>query len=83
MKSPEERLSWRNKIAGTLGTREVQNVLEEFLAIAQKELKACVPTAADPHSYNIHRALGRVEELEFLIQQGKMANKPVDKEKHD
>ena len=83
MKTPEEQLNWRNKIAGTLGTKEVQAVLEEFLAVAQKELKACVPTTADPHSYNIHRALGRVEELEFLIQQGKMANKPVDKEKHD
>lgn len=83
MKTPQEKLNWRNKIAGTLGTRQVQEVLEEFLDVARHELKSCVPTTSDPHSYNIHRALGRVEELEFLIQQGKIATKPVDKEKHE
>lgn len=75
MKSPEEQLVLRNKIAGTLGTKEVQDVLQEFLEIAKKDLLSCVPTTADPHSYNIHRALGRVEEIEFLINQGKLSTK--------
>lgn len=79
MKTSEENLNWRNKIAGTLGTQAVQDVLEYFLDIARKDLKNCVPTTADPNSYNVHRALGRVEELEYIISQGKMAVKPIEK----
>lgn len=81
MKTPEEQLNTKNKIAATLGTQEVQDILQEFLEIARKDLKMCVPTEKDPHSYNLHRALGRVEELEYLILQGKMAVKPTEKKK--
>ena len=79
MKSPEELLNLRNKIAGTLGTKQVQDVLEEFLATARAELLSCVPSDKDPHSYNVHRALGRVEMLQYLINQGKTANKATEK----
>ena len=81
MKSPEEILNTRNKIAGTLGSPQVQEVLNEFLDTARRELMLCVPTEKDPHSYNIHRALGRVEELEYLINQGKAALKATEKDK--
>ena len=79
MKTSEEILTERNKIAATLGTKEVQEVLENFLETARRDLKNCVPTTSDPNSYNVHRALGRVEEIEYLIMQGKMATKPIKK----
>ena len=78
MKTPEEILNLRNKIAGTLGTPQVQDVLNEFLATARGELMSCVPSEKDPHAYNMHRALGRVEMLEYLINQGKSANKATE-----
>ena len=79
MKTPQEQLTERNKIASTLGTKEVQEVLGKFLEIARNDLKTCVPSASDPYGMNIHRALGRVEEIEYLILQGKLANKPIEK----
>jgi len=79
MKTPEELLNIRNKIAGTLGTPQVQDVLQEFLATARGELLSCVPSDKDPHAYNMHRALGRVEMLTYLINQGKAANKATEK----
>ena len=78
MKSPEEKLNWRNKIAGTLGTAQVQEVLEEFLQSARMELTGWVITTNDPHAYNVHRILGRIDMLEFLINQGKAANKATE-----
>lgn len=79
MKSPEEILNWRNKIAGTLGTRQVQEVLQEFLESARAELSGWVITPNDPHAYNMHRILGRIDMLEYLINQGKAANKATEK----
>ena len=79
MTSPEENLNWRNKIAATLGNQQVQAVLEEFLESAHAELTGWVITPNDPHAYNVHRILGRIEMLEFLINQGKAAIKAPDK----
>lgn len=79
MKTPEEQLNWRNKIAGTLGTKEVQAVLEEFLASARSELTGWVITQNDPHAYNMHRMLGRIEMLEVLLAQGRVAIKATEK----
>lgn len=78
MKTPQEKLNWRNKIAGTLGTKQVQEVLEEFLANTRAELTGWVITQNDPHAYNMHRILGRIEMVEFLINQGKAANKATE-----
>lgn len=78
MKTPEEILNLRNKIAGTLGTQPVQDVLNEFLATARADLLSCAPSDKDPHSYNMHRALGRVEMLQYLINQGNAANKATN-----
>lgn len=81
MKTPEEILTWRNKIAGTLGTKQVQDVLHEFLDSARAELTGWVITPNDPHAYNVHRILGRIDMLEYLINQGKAANKATEKKK--
>lgn len=79
MKTQEELLNLRNKIAGTLGTEQVQDVLNEFLTVARAELTSWRITQADPHAYNVHRILGRIEMLEYLINQGKSANKATKK----
>lgn len=81
MKTPQEKLNLRNKIAGTLGTKQVQEVLQEFLTDAQAELTGWVITQNDPAAYNMHRLLGRVEMVQFLINQGKMAIKATEGKK--
>lgn len=78
MKTKEELLNWRNKIAGTLGSKQVQDVLEEFLTTARAELTGWIITQNDPHAYNMHRMLGRVEMVEYLINQGKAAIKATE-----
>ena len=54
---------------------QVQDVLQEFLTSARAELTSWIITANDPHAYNMHRMLGRVEMVEYLINQGKAAIK--------
>lgn len=79
MKTSEELLNLRNKIAGTLGSKQVQDVLEEFLTVARAELTGWRINQNDPHAYNVHRILGRIEMLEYLINQGKAAIKATEK----
>lgn len=79
MKTSEELLNLRNKIAGTLGSKQVQDVLEEFLTVARAELTGWRINQNDPHAYNMHRILGRIEMLEYLINQGKAAIKATEK----
>jgi hypothetical protein len=79
MKSQEEMLSWRNKIAGTLGTPEVQAVLQEFLTAERAKLIAWTPSDKDPNAYCMHRYVGRIEMLEFLINQGKSVTEKESK----
>lgn len=79
MKSSEELLNLRNKIAGTLGTKQTQDVLQEFLTVARAELTSWRITENDPHAFNMHRILGRIEMLEYLINQGKSAIKATEK----
>ena len=78
MKTSEEILNLRNKIAGTLGSPQVQDVLNEYLTTARSELSSCRATANDPHAFCVHRALGRVEMLEYLINQGKASLKATE-----
>lgn len=79
MKSQEEMLNWRNKIAGTLGTPEVQAVLQEFLTAERAKLIAWTPSEKDPNAYCMHRYVGRIEMLEFLINQGKSVTEKESK----
>lgn len=79
MKTSEELLNLRNKIAGTLGSKQVQDVLEEFLTVARAELTSWRISQSDPHAYSMHRILGRIEMLEYLINQGKAAIKATEK----
>lgn len=78
MKSSEELLNLRNKIAGTLGTAEVQQVLEEFLTTERAKLISWTPSEKDPHAFCMHRYVGRIEMLEFLIAQGKASVKSTE-----
>lgn len=72
-------LNWRNKIAGTLGTAEVQAVLQEFLTAERAKLIAWTPSDKDPNAYCMHRYVGRIEMLEFLINQGKSVTEKESK----
>ena len=81
IKTPEEQLNWRNKIAGTLGNTQVQEVLESFLATERTKLTSWTPSEKDPNAFCMHRYVGRIEMLEFLINQGKSATKPTENKK--
>jgi hypothetical protein len=39
-------------------------------------MKSTIPTANDVNAYNLHRALGRLEAIDFLIAEAERANKP-------
>jgi hypothetical protein len=80
IKTKEELLNDRNKLAATLGTPEVQEVLQAELTAARATMTAYNIGANDPHAYNLHRYLGRVEMLEFLIAKGKKAAEPMKTE---
>ena len=81
IKTPEEQLNWRNKIAGTLSTPQVQEVLESFLATERAKLISWTPSEKDPNAFCMHRYVGRIEMLEHLINQGKAATKPTENKK--
>lgn len=73
MKTTEETLLERNKIAATLGETLTQEVLaeirEQWIAVA----KSYVPTQNDPSGFGLHRAMGRVDTIDYLIALGKKA----------
>lgn len=73
MKTTEETLLERNKIAATLGDTLTQDVLaeirEQWIAVA----KSYVPTQNDPSGFGLHRAMGRVDAIDYLIALGKKA----------
>lgn len=81
IKTKEELLNDRNKLAATLGTTEVQEVLQAELTTARANMTAYNIGTNDPHAYNLHRYLGRVEMLEFLIAKGKKATEPKGQSK--
>lgn len=80
MKTNEERLNDRNRIAATIGTTECQEILQAELNRARAEMLSYNIGTNDPHAYNLHRYLGRVEMLEFLIAKGKKAAEPMKTE---
>ena len=80
MKTNQEKLNDRNKLAATLGTNDCQEILQAELARARAEMLAYNIGTNDPHAYNLHRYLGRVEMLEFLIAKGKKAAEPIKTE---
>jgi hypothetical protein len=77
----EEHLRERNEIAASIGQQIVIDVLKKYRERFVGQMKAAVPTASDPYGINLHRYLGRIEAIDFLITEGERANKPQSNKK--
>lgn len=75
MKETEQHLLSRNQIAATIGQDIVLEQLRKYREQFVSQLKACVVSASDPYGINMHRALGRIEAIDYLILQGENAIK--------
>lgn len=79
MKETEQHLLNRNVIAASLGQDIVLEQLKRFREQFTSSMKAVVPTASDPYGINLHRALGRIEAIDYLIAEGERAIKQSNK----
>ena len=77
----EQHLRERNEIAASIGQDIVISQLKKFREQFISQMKTAVPTQADPHGINLHRYLGRIEAIDYLITQGERANKPQSNKK--
>lgn len=77
----EQHLRERNQIAATLGQDIVLEQLRKFREQFISQMKTAVPTQSDPHGINLHRYLGRIEAIDFLIAKGEDATKPSNNKK--
>ena len=79
----EEHLRERNQIAASLGQdivlEQLKKIREQFIS----QMKTMVPTSSDPNGINLHRYLGRLEAIDFLISKGEDAIKPQSNNKKD
>lgn len=74
-----EQLNLHNQIAATLGAQQTQELLQKYRDTELNALESMAVTSNDPHGINIHRQLGRVEMLDYLIALGKKHTEPKDK----
>ena len=81
MVETEEHLRERNEIAATLGQEIVLDMLKKYRERFIGQLKSAVPTSNDPNGINLHRYLGRIEAIDFLISEGERASKPQSNKK--
>lgn len=72
----QEHLLERNKIAASIGQDIVIEQLKKYRERFIGQLKSAVPTQSDPNGINLHRYLGRIEAIDFLISEGERATKP-------
>lgn len=77
----EEHLRERNEIAASIGQQIVIDVLKKYRERFVGQMKAAVPTSSDPYGINLHRYLGRIEAIDFLITEAERANKPQSNKK--
>lgn len=77
----EQHLRERNQIAASLGQDIVLEQLKKFREQFISQMKTMVPTASDPNGINLHRYLGRLEAIDFLISKGEDAIKPQSNKK--
>lgn len=75
MKQTQESLLQRNRLAAAFSDLTIE-ALKEFREQFIGQMKATVPTVNDVNAYNLHRALGRLEAIDFLIAEAERANKP-------
>jgi hypothetical protein len=71
----EKSLLKSNRIAATIGQEQVLEILTQYREQFISQLKTLVPTSNDIMGLNFHRALGRIDALDFLITEGKRATK--------
>lgn len=76
MKQTENSLRVRNEIAASIGQEIVIEQLKKFREQFISQMKTAIPTANDPYGINLHRYLGRIEAIDYLINQAELANKP-------
>ena len=72
----EKHLIERNMLAASIGQDIVLEQLRKFREQFVSQMKTATPTTNDPHGINLHRYLGRIEALDYIILQGEMAAKP-------
>ena len=77
----EEHLRERNEIAASIGQQIVIDILKKYRERFVGQMKAATPNASDPYGINLHRYLGRIEAIDFLITEGERANKPQSNKK--
>lgn len=75
MMETEKHLLERNVIAASLGQKLVLDQLKRFREQFVSQMKTAVPTQSDPYGINLHRYLGRIEAIDYLIQQSENAIK--------
>lgn len=75
MKQTENSLRVRNEIAASIGQEIVIEQLKKFREQFISQMKTAIPTANDPYGINLHRYLGRIEAIDYLINQAELANK--------
>lgn len=77
----EQHLRERNQIAASLGQDIVLEQLRKFREQFISQMKTMVTTSNDPYGINLHRYLGRIEAIDYLINQGEQAIKPSNNKK--
>lgn len=71
----EQSLLQRNRLAAGFTDLTI-DLLKEYREQFIGQMKSTIPTANDINAYNLHRALGRLEAIDFLIAEAERANKP-------
>jgi hypothetical protein len=71
----EQSLLQKNRLAAAFTDLTIE-ALKEFREQFIGQMKSTIPTANDVNAYNLHRALGRLEAIDFLIAEAERANKP-------
>lgn len=77
----EQHLRERNQIAASLGQEIVLEQLRKFREQFISQMKTMVTSSNDPYGINLHRYLGRIEAIDYLINQGEQAIKPSNNKK--
>lgn len=81
MKETEQHLLSRNQIAASIGQEIVLEQLKKYREQFISQMKTATTTSNDPYGINLHRYLGRIEAIDYLINQGEMAIKPQSNKK--
>lgn len=83
MKQTEESMLARNRLAASIGQDIVIEVLKGFREQFISQMKSVIPTANDINAFNLHRALGRVDAIDYILALAENANKPQQSNKKD